>query len=302
MERGINCDVCAQLFLYIVNAKKTYDQIKALLESQSSENSAELISKYILEDVFGIRSAHISTDAREIDTSKVHEILQRLSNNEPYQYIGNRADFFGRSFYVDQRVLIPRPETEELTHRAIQVIKQFQIRSVIDIGTGSGVIPITIALETDIKSIFGLDICKDALAVAEINAKKYEVQVQWIQGDIKDRETVDHLPHCQLVISNPPYISQEEKAKMDANVLDFEPHKALFVKEDPLEFYKSICEWIKREKDEVIVLFEISEYFADDVSNLMKRLGFSDVVIYRDLQGKKRIAEGRFKSDNYTTI
>ncbi|MEZ4909743.1 MAG: peptide chain release factor N(5)-glutamine methyltransferase [Saprospiraceae bacterium] len=273
------------------------DAFVALVDIASryeSDSSARTIAKYILEDVFPEYTKLNKGDFDIEDSIKFRHILDRLRYQEPYQYITNRADFYGKSFFVDNRVLIPRPETEELAHKAISLIRKHHLTSCLDIGTGSGVLPITIALETGIKNVSGLDISEGALEVAKMNASKHLVEINWHHIDVLDFEQLSNVPNAQLIISNPPYITKDEQAGMAANVLDHEPHNALFVKHNALEFYSAISTWVTRLKQKTYVVFEISEFRAKEVVQLLSNLHFHEIELLEDMQRKQRIVTACF--------
>lgn len=278
-----------------MKAIEAYQAMVDVVSTYESNSSAKTIAKYILEDIFSDYSMSKS-DFSENALSKWHDVMERLKRQEPYQYITQRADFYGRQFFVDSRVLIPRPETEELAYKAISIIKKHRLRSCIDIGTGSGILPITIALETGISDLTGIDISADALNVAALNAKNHGVCINWVHGDILDPSQYAQLPKSQLVISNPPYITREESTTMAANVLEYEPHTALFVHRDALEFYCAIARFVVQSHVDSYLIFEISEYRADDVAELLSRMHFIEIEIVRDMQNKPRIISAFYPS------
>ena len=159
-----------------------------------------------------------------------------------------------------------------------------------DIGTGSGILPITIAKKAAIPEVYGLDVSVAALETAKSNANLHDVQIQWIQNDILDRELWHQLPKVGLVVSNPPYISRDEKVEMQANVLDYEPELALFVQNTPLEFYDAIADFVILFQDsDCKLLVEINEKYGKEVSKLFMDKGLKNIILLQDLQGKDRI-------------
>lgn len=241
---------------------------------------AERLAQYISED-FDLTNEEV-----------IESAIQRLQAGEPYQYVSNRADFYGYQFYVDNSVLIPRPETEELVY---QVLKQVKSRkesvTVLDIGTGSGCIPITLIKEHSTMDIQAIDISEDALAVARRNAKEHKVVVVFKHFDFLN-DDITSLGKYDVVISNPPYIPVEEKAVMGASVIAHEPHIALFTDDDRgLEFYAKIAEYadvLLHEQGQIFL--EMNEYHSQLIAQLYQSLGAHySVEIIKDLQGKDRI-------------
>lgn len=247
------------------------------------------ISRYLLEDLFGhsFWSEEILTEQEE---AKLAQAVTRLQNDEPWQYIGGIADFYGMKFKVNDSVLIPRPETEELVHIALDIVKKQDAKSVLDIGTGSGIIPITIMKKSGITTAYGLDISPRALEVASMNAALHQTNVQWLSGDILDENSWLSLPKVDVVISNPPYITEAEKQLMHPNVLNHEPHIALFVQNDPLEFYNALANFvISSQAIGCNLMVEINENYGPEVVILFESKGLNNVVLIKDLQGKNRM-------------
>lgn len=221
----------------------------------------------------------------DIDT-----IVKDLNAHRPIQYISNVAHFYGYQFYVDERVLIPRPETEELVFETIKIIKKSDKKSILDIGTGSGVIPITTKLEYPDAIVSAIDISKDALQVAQINADRHQTRINFMQIDILNDNDCSTLEKYDIIVSNPPYIPNKEKALMQSNVLEHEPDIALFVEDDdPLLYYRRITQLSKEHLNkDGILLFEINEYFANEMTEMVRSEGGHSQII-KDLQGKDRM-------------
>lgn len=232
-----------------------------------------------------------------VQMARLEQILSRLKNHEPVQYILGEAEFYGRQYSVNPHVLIPRPETEELVHRIIQEIQSFAPPgfSLLDIGTGSGCIPVTVKKVFPLARVIALDVDENALAVAEGNARKHRAAVQFLQADIL--KTVPQLAPMDVIVSNPPYVRETERAFMAANVVNFEPGVALFVpNENPLLFYERITCLATAGllKDTGRVYFEINEAYGPQVASLMREQGFKAVTVFQDMQGKDRIVRGNF--------
>lgn len=236
-------------------------------------------------------------DARlsESELLDFHFTLKRLKTKEPIQYILESAPFFGLEFKVSNNVLIPRPETEELVD---YVIKNSSINArIIDFGTGSGCIPVTIKHKRPDARVYAVDISNEALEIAKLNALSLNTEVKFDQFDIlNDKKLANSFPEqFDIIVSNPPYVRHSEKLKMEANVLAYEPHLALFVEdEDPLIFYRKIGEMGRNllSKNGQI-FFEINQYLATDTQSLIESLGYSEVSILSDINNNPRILHAK---------
>ena len=228
---------------------------------------------------------HIKVDQPELLVS----YITRINQHEPLQYILGEAEFYGRIFMVNPSVLIPRPETELLVHEVIQQAKiQKPNLSILDIGTGSGCIAITLALEIKNSEVTAIDISDTAIECAKQNAFRFHANVRFDKHDVL-LQPINGM--FDFIVSNPPYIAVEEKTEMDANVLDYEPHLALFApKDDPLLFYKSIA---AKSKAALLpggsVWVEINARFGNEVKEIFESEGFHKARIIRDLDNKDRI-------------
>ncbi len=224
-------------------------------------------------------------------TTATAPLVERLLQHEPLQYVLGIAHFYGLELAVDERVLIPRPETEELVHLILQEHQGRKHLNILDIGTGSGCIPIALAANLQEAQVYGMDISEGALAVARANAEKYQVRVSWLLQDIF--EPVQHLPpqSLDIITSNPPYVLESEKELMRQNVLAYEPHLALFVPdEDALKYYRRITEvgqtLLKKGGK---LYFEINERYGNGVKELLLQAGYSHAEVLKDLFGKERM-------------
>ncbi len=225
---------------------------------------------------------------------QIQTIIDRLLNNEPIQYILGTAYFYDRPFAVNNSTLIPRQETEELVHLVLDEIKNQSNLSILDIGTGSGCIPITLKLESNTHKLEGIDISKLALDTASMNAKSLGVEVSFTFLDIlKD----DLSQQYDVIISNPPYVLESEKKLMNANVLEHEPHKALFVaNHNPLIFYHRIAKLASSHLTTNGRLYvEINEQFGNEIVQLLQSNLFYQVKLHTDLNGKDRFVSGTKK-------
>lgn len=224
--------------------------------------------------------------------SRFNAATHRLQKEEPIQYILEKTVFYGLPFSVNKNVLIPRPETEEL---AEWILKDLSLSpkdgalEIVDVGTGSGCIPITIAKNASHANVSAIDISKEALLVAKKNAKMNGVSVDFMQIDIL---SVDQLPKkYDIIISNPPYVRESEKAEIKNNVLENEPHLALFVEDDdPFIFYDKIAILAKEHLVEGGTLyFEINQYLGKETLDLLSKKGFNHIELRKDLFGNDRM-------------
>jgi release factor glutamine methyltransferase len=222
---------------------------------------------------------------------RLAEIVERINSEEPIQYILGHAWFYGRQFKVHSAVLIPRPETEEVVDYIVKQFRNANDLLIVDIGTGSGCIAITLSLELHAK-VYGTDVSDDVLKLAKQNNHILEGSVAFLKQDILHYEL--GFQNIDIIVSNPPYISQAEKKDMKKNVMDFEPHLALFTPgNDPLIFYKSIAsKAFKSLKQNGMLITEINEQFGKEVSDIFRAGGFSNVEVRTDMQGKDRFVVG----------
>ncbi|WP_028298500.1 peptide chain release factor N(5)-glutamine methyltransferase [Olivibacter sitiensis] len=222
-----------------------------------------------------------------------HEALQRLERDEPLQYVVGKAWFLGRPYEVNKSVLIPRPETEELVDLIIRDTKgQSGSLRMIDIGTGSGCIPISLKLQFPEAVVSGVDISREALEVAKKNAYRYEAAVNFMLMDILEWDSVFMNEQCyDVIVSNPPYITPDEKVAMHPNVLQYEPHMALFVEgQAPLLFYETIASFgLSHLRAGGKLYFEINKNYGTQVCDLLRKKGYKHVELIQDMQGADRI-------------
>ena len=223
-----------------------------------------------------------------------HFAVKDLLKNKPIQYIIGETEFCDLKFKVNENVLIPRPETSELVYKIVerQKTKDKRQLSILDIGTGSGCIAISLAKNIPGSKVHALDISEKALEVAKENAINNNVDVTFINDDILSLKN-NIETKFDIIVSNPPYVRELEKAEMRDNVLNWEPHNALFVSDnDPLIFYRNILEFAKNNlKQNGEIWFEINEYLGKEMTDLCKEYGFSDVEIFKDFRGKERIVK-----------
>ena len=229
----------------------------------------------------------------EHELTALHRVLTELKKSIPIQYVLGETEFYGLTFKVNPAVLIPRPETEELVDWVLKDIKNLKISAqdlkIMDIGTGSGCIPISIKNNLPDAEVYGLDISKMALDTAQTNAELNKASVAFIQQDILNDDHSDHK--LSIIVSNPPYVTLTEKAEMHSNVLDNEPHLALFVPdEDPLKFYNAIADFaIKHLQHPGFLYLEINENLGQKTVQLLKGKGFNAIQLKKDLRDKDRM-------------
>ena len=281
----------------------TFFELKKYFVKQLSANyspqECEQIFFMILEDVFlfsrinySLEKQNLVEGARE---KKIKFILQELITNKPIQHILGYGYFFERRFKVSKDVLIPRQETEELVDLILKNHKNQKFK-VLDIGTGTGCIPITLKLENLLLNISSLDVSLDALSVAKQNAEDLGANVNFHQLDILDSEqwNVFKDNSLDIIVSNPPYVRYIERTKMHKNVVDFDPELALYVDdENPLVFYEKIAEFASvKLRQGGSLYFEINEDFGNEVMNIMKKRNFSMLTLVQDMQEKPRFVYG----------
>ena len=278
----------------------TYQELCKSLASRYLEREAKAVIRYLLEVGYGLSMADIISGAAEsIPSDEMGKKLRRLLNGEPVQYVVGKAEFGGRIFRVTSDVLIPRPETYELCQWLEEEErgkrKEERDYSILDIGTGSGCIAITLALDMPQAKVEAWDISADALTVARENAQELQAKVKFEQVDV-----LSSLPaHGGLgwvsIISNPPYICQKEAAEMEQHVLDHEPHQALFVPdEDPLLFFRTIARLGQKalHKDGRLY-FEINPAYHQELTKMLDEMGYSEIETRKDQFGKNRMIKAK---------
>ncbi|APS40382.1 peptide chain release factor N(5)-glutamine methyltransferase [Salegentibacter sp. T436] len=233
----------------------------------------------------------------EIDKSQIEKLesaLARLKNHEPIQHIIGETEFFGLTFKVDKNVLVPRPETEELVEWILEEFFEEESGRILDIGTGSGCIAISLAKNLPEAQISAIDISEAALVMAKTNAEINNVDINFIQEDILKTEALKG--NWDVIVSNPPYVRELEKKEMHRNVLEYDPPTALYVKdENPLIFYEKITKLAKSSLNPSGKLyFEINQYLAEETEKMMQKYGFS-TELRKDLFGNFRMLKGELR-------
>jgi len=271
-----------------------FQSFSSQLQLLYSKQESESLVFWLFEEYLGkSRKDLININVVESIPIELENAFKELLEGKPIQYVTGKAPFYGREFLVNSNVLIPRNETEELVHLIIKENKNSGLR-ILDIGTGSGCIPITLALEIKDSEVFGLDISENALSVASKNAFSLGAEVVFQKCDILNKEIP--FEHLDIIVSNPPYVKISEKEKMHDNVLKHEPHLALFVDDDdPLLFYKHIAKKAKKVlKPHGRLYFEINEAFGNETVNILTEFGYTEVKLLEDINGKNRMVRATF--------
>ena len=268
--------------------------IREHLFSIYAPEEVRTLTYWIIEHVCGLslaqqlsaKDSHLTPEQQ----MTIQRIISRLERHEPIQYVLGECSFYGLMFYVNPSVLIPRPETGELVEHILNNHRESNLR-LLDIGTGSGCIAITLAQKLLHARVSAIDISPEAIATAERNARRNGVEIHFQCADLFDPQLMFHAPF-DLIISNPPYVRQSEKSEMSPNVLDYEPHTALFVPDDdPLLFYRCAA---RRAKEWLApggrLYFEINAALAEEMVALLREEGYSHVCTWRDMQGRERFA------------
>ena len=278
------------------------------------QGEARAVAFLVFEDAFGVSRTDIYADKvrqfSEDECTRLHNICQQLLAGRPVQQVLGHATFCGRSFKVTPDVLIPRPETEELVSWAVEKMHDFSEcnqavsdehsstsipQRILDAGTGSGCIAISLKLALAEANVTAWDLSRAALEVARENAQTLGADVAFVHQDMLLVPALGAQPTYHLIVSNPPYICQREAAEMERNVLEYEPHTALFVPDDdPLRFYRALClqagrlllpgGWL---------LVEVNRAYAEETAQLMRAYGLKDVEVRADAYGNPRMVGGR---------
>ncbi len=265
-----------------------------VLGSMYDDEEIDAFWRYSLEDKLNIKVKQeklAQPILTESNLNTIIPVLERLATGEPYQYIIGEVEFYGCRLNVDKRVLIPRPETEELCELVLKENDTEAELSVIDLGTGSGCIPIAIKSKAPAWQVSALEVDEGALSLARQNATRNNLEITFHQADLLAACSLQ-LEAYSIIVSNPPYIAEKEADKIKENVLVHEPHLALFIEdEDPLLFYRKMLDigqqsLVKGGK----FYFEFNEQYGAEMQELMQAKGYSDIRIIKDLSGKDRFA------------
>ena len=272
--------------------------LKTCLGFQYSDNELRGFGNWILEHLFDytITDALLNADRTltEKNSSDLEFIIKHLKQEKPIQQIVGYSWFYGRKFLVNEHVLIPRPETEELVDWMLK--DSLNDRSILEVGTGSGCIAITLALNTN-ATIVSIDVSELALKQAKTNALALNASVAFCKADVLDDSSCERFDCFDVIVSNPPYVLESDKQMMSTNVLEYEPHLALFVSsDDPLLFYRAIATMATRKLNANGVLyFEIHENYGQETLDMLSLIGFKELELRKDLQGKDRMVKAVWK-------
>lgn len=275
-------------------AATALEGLKQQLESLYDEREAGNIAEWVIESVTGIRPRTTPFTSSPALTAAQEQLLEQhtkaLLAHRPVQYVLGECYFMDMKLYVDERVLIPRPETEELADWIIKHEKQRTGAAVLDIGTGSGCLSLALKNHMNNATVYAADISEGALAIAGRNAREQKLELQWLQGDILRREDWPQWPQADIIVSNPPYITLPEQESMMPHVLDYEPHLALFVTDnDPLQFYKAIEAFASEKlRPGGSVFLELHTDFAIETRQLYEQQGWR-TILKQDMQGRNRM-------------
>lgn len=281
-------------------ANNPLKSISRRLQSCYEEHEARAIARYILEVRFGMTLTDICAgkdkqfSAEERDD--LENIIGRLQQNEPVQYVLQQADFCGRTFHVASGVLIPRPETEELVRWILDEHAGSGAPRILDIGTGSGCIAITLSLEIPQAEVTAIDISPAALGIAKKNAEAHHARVSFRTQDILQKDIpADSGGNIDIIVSNPPYICLSEEAEMGDNILRYEPRTALFVPDDtPLLFYEAIGDFARKAlRPQGFLYVETNRRYGHETVELLRRIGLKDIELRKDLCGNDRMIRCR---------
>jgi release factor glutamine methyltransferase len=263
-------------------------QLEKIYATEEAENLINLMIKHHLGLTRVAQALHADVRLSESELLKFHFAMKRLLKSEPIQYVLGVTHFYGLPFEVNPAVLIPRPETEELVDTIIK--RGFEKNRILDIGTGSGCIAVALKSKLPDCKIVGLDVSEEALSMAQKNARNNHVDVEFIRADLTEPKQLENLSIFDIIVSNPPYVTHDEKGQMSNNVLEWEPSTALFAPQsDPLFFYRKILEFCKTHLTENGHLFlEINENFGHELIALARGHSFTQVTLHQDFNGRDR--------------
>lgn len=289
------------LLCCMITIKDVFEDYKQLNKVYETKE-IQAITLLAVSEITGLSKASIKAfPERELNneqTQKLKNTLTQLQTGEPIQYILGITEFYGLPFKVNPSVLIPRPETEELVEWILSVagtqlpVAGYQFTgNILDIGTGSGCIAISLKKNLPGAFVSAIDISESALQTAKENAELNEVEVSFIKTDILNINSEIELPKSEIIVSNPPYVTLDDKKQMHTNVTNFEPHTALFVPEhDPLIFYKAIADFaLLNLTPNGLLFFEINELYGQETVKLLKDKGFVSAELRKDMSGRDRM-------------
>lgn len=280
-----------------------FNSLKNIQDEQEIESFFFILTEYLHNLKRVDLALNPNFELSEDDVKKWNAILADLQQEKPIQYITGEAWFYGLQFEVNENTLIPRPETEELVEFILKETSNFQLPAsslnILDIGTGSGCIPISLKANLPQAYVSAIDVSEKALEVAKRNAQSNKVEVNFIQANILEVEDLSKLPlpnaqnllPLDIIVSNPPYVRNLEKEEIKKNVLDYEPHLALFVEDtDALLFYRKIAQLaLKNLAPNGLLFFEINQYLGKETVELLENLGFKNIELKKDMYGNDRM-------------
>ena len=280
-----------------------FDSLKNIQDEKEIESFFFILTEYLHNLKRVDVALNPNFELSEDDVEKWNTILADLQQEKPIQYITGEAWFYGLRFEVNENTLIPRPETEELVEFILKETSNFQLPAsslnILDIGTGSGCIPISLKANLPQANVSAIDVSENALEVAKRNAASNQVDIHFIQTNILEVEDLSQLgtsnfqlpASFEIIVSNPPYVRVLEKQEIKKNVLDYEPHLALFVDDnDALLFYRKIAQLaLKNLTPNGLLFFEINQYLGKETVTLLENLGFNNIELKKDIYGNDRM-------------
>lgn len=285
----------------ITTLKDCINLLKKELQTSYPNTEIKSFTNLIFRHLFNYSASQLYINQTQAvsqsDYQKLSGIIEGLKRYQPIQYILGETEFYGLKFKTGPAVLIPRPETEELVQWIIENYRE-QNPSILDVGTGSGCIAVSLAKFITGSTVYAFDVSPDALEIAQENARLNDARISIYADDILNPKSEINLQKFDCIVSNPPYVKEEEKELIQKNVLEYEPHLALFVpNNDALVFYSTICKFAQQHlKMGGWLYFEINERLGKSVLELMQEEGFSHLELKQDLFGKDRMVRGRMKN------
>ena len=277
--------------------QQSYKQLLFQLYEMYGDREAANIADIVIENITGFKKVDRLINKQfplnEEQLQLLNDYTNELLKHKPVQYVLSEVWFAGMKLYVDENVLIPRPETEELVEWIVKTVasRKSQVASILDIGTGSGCIPVALKKKLLSVEVHALDISEEALNVAKRNAAIQQTEINFHLLNILDKNLWRQLPKFDIIVSNPPYVTQGEASSMQKNVLQYEPHLALFVDdEDAMKFYKAIAEFgLKHLNENGQLFFEINEMMSKQICDLLNQYRYLNIELKKDLQNKDRM-------------
>ncbi len=268
-----------------------FDSLKNIQDEQEIESFFFILTEYLHNLKRVDLALNPNFELSDTEVEKWNAILSELQQEKPIQYITGEAWFYGLRFEVNENTLIPRPETEELVEWILNspITHHPSPITILDIGTGTGCIPISLKANLPQANVSAIDVSEKALEIAKRNAVSNKVEINFIQTNILEVEDLNQ--HFDVIVSNPPYVRNLEKEEIKKNVLDYEPHLALFVEDtDALLFYRKIAQLaLKNLAPNGLLFFEINQYLGEETVELLQNLGFNTIELKKDMYGNNRM-------------